>query len=187
MLDLSFNNIESASFEGLISLRTLRLSYNHINRMSSFNNTDLMNLETLDLAHNDLTNFTDAELDATHGSFAAMKKLKVFDIGYNKFISIDVRPISHLFHQLNGLFLQGNNITTIDDEIEKLLPDLVDLGISNNNFSCDWLDSFLESFKLDLLRKVIGAIPVDPNKVAIFGIACNENESNGDGDDVVKI
>ncbi len=111
-LDLSsnkLNRIASDTFKQLKSLKSLRLNDNQIAYIDSFAFTDsLSGLTELDLSHNYIT---DASMEFL--IFASLSKLRTLKLGYNQLSTFSDQMILNLY-SLETLDLSNNNLKTFD-------------------------------------------------------------------------
>lgn len=143
-----------------INIRHLNLSSNHLENLLEIVHASSSLLETLDLSNNFLgdlnestfetfinlkhlslkhTNMTNLKLE----TFYHQNNLEVLDISYNNLNKVDFYPFFRKFQHLLSLNLEANNLTEIDNVTRPYFPKLATLGISKNNFSCDYLMKFL--------------------------------------------
>lgn len=104
------------------------------------------------------------------------KHLQFLDISYNNLGSIDLHVMTNL-KNLQSLDMSGNNLTQLlhFESIRKIFPNLVTIGIDQNNFNCTYLAMILKSLNEN---EIVLKDPENPMKTSsnIFGIACT-NES----------
>ncbi|CAL4117218.1 unnamed protein product [Meganyctiphanes norvegica] len=126
LLDLSHNNIKDLPM-GLLkdipSLKVILLGHNHLHSfpVNIFKNQKF--LHVLDLSHN---YFREAPTKA----ILELSALKVLNLSRNRLTSIENNQIPN--EALNKLYLQSNNIQSIDDSSFKRLQRLQTLDLSDN-------------------------------------------------------
>lgn len=131
-IDNIFEIIQEASPH----LRTLDISDHILGILNASTFDKFTNLKGLYLRNDSMTN---SEFEW----FSNQSNLEVFDISYNNLNKINFDLFQQNFQHLLSLNLEGNNLVDIDGVTPSRFPKLVILGISKNNFSCDYLAKFL--------------------------------------------
>lgn len=166
-LDISYNNLENTNFT--YSSPTFKhLNYLNVAHCKIENISEIMKqldkyLTTLSISHN---NFKTLNAD----TFAKLESLTELDISYNKLLHIDFNMFECLHNlywldlssnslsdinftsvsrcmKIEYLYLQGNDLTELVDFTVARFPDLKWLDISQNQFSCDYLATFLRQIQ----------------------------------------
>lgn len=172
-VDLADNRLRKminlTRFESLIHLDLTNNSINDIG-LNSF--AAMHRLELLNLRNSGLSKIY-------FGMFSNKSKLKTLDISYNRLGYIDFRMFISMKSLMN-LRLDGNSLNKIDStDIRKIFPTLSRISISENNWSCQNLATFvnyLDGIKLDSFDST-------RNTENIKGIPCtmstnSDNESS---------
>lgn len=177
-VDLSNNQLNNNSFgmngvdwiEPIESLRTLDLSYNNLffyDVMPYQAFSGLINLETLILAHNQIT--------IDFGAFASNQFLKTLDFSYNKMTYFDLNFLMSV-SSLENLYLHGNGISyanQIDmNDIKTIFPNLKSLGISANSFSCQVLSGVIKKMLKASIKLAVEEGNFVNNRRNLHGVAC---------------
>lgn len=129
VLDLRFNNIEHATmsnFGGMPKLRVLDLSSNHLNILPTGVFTYLRSLKSLTLSNNTIS-------DLSTNLLRGLNSLRVLRLDRN---SIPIEQINDLFSdvsQLDELYLNHCNLTSISALSLDRIPQLRQLGIGGND------------------------------------------------------
>lgn len=115
------------------------LSANFIGKMSKKMFETFNNLQYLNLSHTNLSNF------GFH-TFYHLKNLRVLDLSYNRLGTVDFHLLFRNFKNLNTLNLEGNDLVQIDCVNRSNFPKLSFIGLSKNQFSCEYLARFLRQW-----------------------------------------
>ncbi|KAJ8031911.1 Insulin-like growth factor-binding protein complex acid labile subunit [Holothuria leucospilota] len=139
-LDLSYNNLAELPENLLNNLRntkrnadniTIDLSHNNLRQLSAKLFTRFHGFEYLSLSHNKLTVLPP-------GIFKNVLLVRTLDISHNQLVNLSrdlfINNISRP-HWLNTLFLQGNRLTFLDNNIFHGLPNLKSLCLFHNYLS----------------------------------------------------
>lgn len=109
------------------------------------------------------------------GIFGNNQHLITLDLSYNDLQTIDLHMFSGLNH-LTSLDLSGNDLRLIEnvDKIKMVLPALQQLGISGNNWKCQYLSTLVRSLSVQgiSVNSNENFIDVDKEK-SISGIGCH--------------
>lgn len=122
------------------SIVDLNMSENEIGELSARTFERFQNLQYLCLSHCNLSNFG-------FTTFYHQKSLRQLDISYNHLKKFNFTLFWRNFKELNRLNLEGNDLIEIDTVTRTTFPDLHFLAISKNNFSCDYLFTFLQQWR----------------------------------------
>lgn len=192
-LDLSNNNLASINFSVLSSTLSRLIEFNiancHIGNVLTVLEFLSPALESLNLAFNSLQsintrtfqrfeNLKLLNLSHTHLKqfefcmFFHQNQLKVLDLSYNRWNEVDFSLFIRKMKNLEVLNLEGNHLHTVHALTPAIFPQLHALGLSKNQFSCEYLAKFLIAWpNLNLVH--------NPTKEAhIDGIDCVLNASN---------
>lgn len=154
----SYNKISDLVFINQIMMNVLELQYNQLKDFSFV--SEMKNLVALDLSHNPLTSFNHSvfkELTklktlfleninsvtnlqfVNYETFGHLINLHTLDISFNYLSEINLNVFSLV--QLTSLFIDGNNLTEINDlpDFKMIFPKLTRIGISFNHFTCQYL------------------------------------------------
>ncbi|XP_031635436.1 chaoptin-like [Contarinia nasturtii] len=115
------------------TIRFLDLSGNFIGEWNAKMFKNLKELRYINLSNTSLS-FIDANVFENH------PKINKVDLSYNKLNAVDFAFGSN---KLNSLNLEGNDLREMDDFTKTRFPSITHLDISNNQFSCKYLETFL--------------------------------------------
>lgn len=166
-LDISYNNLEHVNIALLSSTLENLLEF-HIANSKIVINTEFIklfgpSLQVLDLSGNTLGNLNanafeklenlqDLHLDNMctpnfdFNILEPLKNLQLLNVSYDSLNNIDLSSIST---KLQELYLEGNNLTQVEHLSQSRFPKLFELAISKNQFSCDYLATFLPQIKVE--------------------------------------
>ncbi|XP_065659360.1 leucine-rich repeat-containing protein 9 isoform X2 [Hydra vulgaris] len=147
---LILNNNELEKVEGLDELKELNTLVLSHNRLSSINVTNLQNLQKFSASHNCLYEIPDFQkqkdikdvklnnnfIENLPQWFPKCKRIKVIDLGNNKFTTIESIKLLGELPFLENLNLKGNPLCSSEDyytKIKNLLPHLKLLDFKNLN------------------------------------------------------
>lgn len=130
------NEISSILQETSTKIEGLDLSSTSVGELNESAFQRFVNLKKLNLSRTNLSNFK-------FTTFYHQRNLEVLDISYNNLYKIDFYLFLRNFQNLTSLNLEGNSLTEIDDIKRTHFPKLSLLGISKNNFTCEYLTKFL--------------------------------------------
>uniref|UniRef100_A0A3P9KHR6 Leucine rich repeat containing 32 n=2 Tax=Oryzias latipes TaxID=8090 RepID=A0A3P9KHR6_ORYLA len=130
-LDISRNRIQTVteslekqthlSFE---KLRYLDMSYNNLKDIPERFFRCMTSLEILNMSHNCISSFS-----ITNES--VLQKAKVINLSYNSLQSLHFKK--NTLHYLRKLYLQGNDLKMLDQQIFQSLPNIRHLQLQENN------------------------------------------------------
>ncbi|CRK97168.1 CLUMA_CG010565, isoform A [Clunio marinus] len=160
-LNLSHNNLFNNSFgrdgidwtDGMESLKTLDLSFNHLTYqhvlpLQAF--SGLSNLINLNLRSNQIV--------IDYGAFSSNQNLQTLDLSYNKMTYFDLDYLLSL-ESLRNLYLHGNGISYADqinlDDVKTIFPELESIGLSENSFSCEVLSVIIKKMAKASIHLVV--------------------------------
>lgn len=166
-LDVSFNDLEHVNFallsstlENLLefhaagskivinsefirlfgpSLLKLDLSANTLGDLNANAFEKLENLQELRLDMIDTPNFDFAILEP-------LKNLQTLNVSYNNLNKVNLDLLST---KLQELYLEGNNLNEIEHLAQSRFPKMFEFAISKNQFSCEYLATFLPQIKIE--------------------------------------
>lgn len=118
-----------------------------------------VNLKKLNLSQTNLQNFD-------FQTFYQQRNLTNLDLSHNHLKRVDFHLFLRNFEKLSVLNLEGNNLTELDSVTRSHFPMLSLLGISRNNFTCDYLVEFL------LQWPNLKLIDNPANQIHIGGVDC---------------
>lgn len=188
--DNKITKLSNGMFEDLPGLQYLELRNNQISSIDSlaFNNPEL---HDLDLSFNkiarinadiflhapkmskvNLSHTAFAEIE--HGFLSSANKLEELDLSYCRFEAIDFNRFSTFAETLRSLYVDGNALTELSDDVRDILPKLENLGITNNNFSCSvFEEDIYPTLGTKILSRAIEKYPnQDQNGTYVHGIRC---------------
>lgn len=176
VLNVSGSKIENIS--GIIQqasmrLETLDLSYQFVGEIKASTFQRFINLKHLYLKQTNLTNFQ-------FGTFYHQRKLEILDISYNHLKRIDFYLFLRNFKNLASLDLEGNDLKEIDSITRTHFPKLSILAISRNDFTCEYLATFL------LQWNDLTLIDNPSRQTHMGGVDCNHDNSN-DHDSITEL
>ncbi|XP_031623783.1 leucine-rich repeat-containing G-protein coupled receptor 5-like [Contarinia nasturtii] len=157
-LDLSKNNVKTLPkhiFNQNTKLIELNLAFNPIGNVKIETFANLPDLKYLNLRR---TNISSIEL----GTFSHQHKLVSLDLAENYLKQMEFNIFIPMLPDLVSLYLNGNQLTSLNGFENELFPQLTLLDIRGNNFNCTYLQHFLKSVNWDKLR-----LPVDPKSVVL--------------------
>lgn len=145
------------------SLDWLDVSGNFVDEIELTTFEHLTALKWLNLAYMNLTQFNVNVLKH-------QKNLKHLNISNNHLKEIDFTPLKS--KSLEELYLEGNDLTQVNISTEPPFTKLRQLAISRNNFSCDFLGTFVKELNLSH-SKMFGINSVGDIWNQKHGIICN--------------
>lgn len=138
--------VDISSISSMQNLKGLDLSNNPIGpsiKKNSF--AQMVNLESLELAHCDLKQLS-------VNIFSSLKKLKLLDLTGNHLDYVDSSILSHM-DNIQGLYLEGNDLVEFNfNAIKHKFNNFSELGLSNNNFDCNYLKQLIAEVKKHHIR-----------------------------------
>lgn len=167
MSSLNISNNQIAGIFGIIDrlgepLISLDVTGNFLGTLSVKIFAKFINLEELVLRNTSLTNIQ-------YGLFHHQKKLRFLDISYNYLKRIQFEAFSRSLARIELFYLDGNNLTEIDDLTPENFPNITTLGISDNNFTCEYLVNFLSKWDgIELIKDELS------NQSHVERIACDK-------------
>lgn len=117
-------------------ITTSDVSSNSIGMINAHTFEKFDNLKYLNLSRTNISNFG-------FQTFFHQRKLETLDISYNQLKVVDFTLLLRNFINLKTLNLEGNDLTEVKTLTNVYFPNLMNLGISRNRFSCDYLVKFL--------------------------------------------
>lgn len=188
------NIIRQVEIDPSIELEALELANNYISDIGNITKVD--NLQILDLSGNRLKNtikgdvfskltaltylsLRDTDATITDDLLEKNTRLMYLDISKNRIGKFDLKVLKFLVN-LEILKLDSNDLTEIIgyEDVKEFLPELSSIGLSNNMFSCSYLQKLLASLQNSLVEV---AIPLNyleylfPN---IKGLKCISDVAN---------
>lgn len=131
-LDVSKNQIHNIKFMGNLTfncLRYLDMSYNQLKSMPEEYFSSMGSLEVLNVSNNCITLFSVTDE-------ALLQRVKIINLSHNPLQTLTFGEKT--LQSLEELFLQGNDLTTLDHQIFQKLPSIKYLHLQQNNFEvCD--------------------------------------------------
>ncbi|KAJ1687970.1 hypothetical protein LUZ63_019360 [Rhynchospora breviuscula] len=130
-VDLSHNNFDGRlfnAFKNMNSIEELQLGWNNLMDMKSSDLKNLTNLKILGLTGNQLTRDITKFMEDL-----SLYRLQYLDLGWNNFYGNLSGWIGRMT-SLTNLFLDGNNLSGPIPLSIRRLTQLIDLGLSYNNF-----------------------------------------------------
>lgn len=186
------NNITSLEIDPLSKIETLQLGNNKITDISNI--TNLETLQVLDLSGNDLKSSINTETFSnltalTHlnlrntgltmpQSFSwANNQLMILDLSMNNLGNFDVHNLEYLTN-LEFLGLDSNNMSELNrfEDIKDVLPQLRHIGLSNNTFSCSYLESLIKTLAEDGVEPLMAVSDLEYVLPNVKGIKCIKDE-----------
>lgn len=122
------------------SLETLDLSSNFVGKINSTTFKKFNNLQYLNLSNTNLSNFG-------FKTFYHQNKLKVLDLSNNNLKKVNFTLLWRSFKGLNILKLEGNELSEVNSITRLNFPRLFSLGISKNQFTCEYVHTFLRQWE----------------------------------------
>lgn len=157
------NIIRQVEIDPSIKLEALELANNFISDITNI--TKVENLQVLDLSGNRLKNVIKGDIfsDLTALTYLSLKntgatitpellkentRLMYLDLTGNRIGNFDFKTLKFLTN-LEILRLDSNEMAEIIgyEDVKELLPELNTIGLSNNMFSCSYLQKLLMTFK----------------------------------------
>lgn len=141
------------------SIKTLDLSSNFMGRMNLITLGELPELEYMNMSHMNL-------YEHSFGPYFHQPKLKTLDLSYNHLDSPGF--LSSLSRtDIETIILDGNDLDSLHGLKRYLFPKLSLLGISNNNFTCEYLEVFFYYGFYD-----VRLLHTSTHKTNVRGIEC---------------
>ncbi|XP_037024759.1 chaoptin-like [Bradysia coprophila] len=121
------------------ALKFLDVTNNFVGKLNVSTFMKMENLEKLVLRNTSLSNIQ-------YGTFHYQKHLKLLDISFNNFKTLKFNAFARDLRQLESLFLDGNDLTEVDGLTTVKFPKVTLLGITKNNFTCEYLSDFMRDW-----------------------------------------
>ncbi|XP_031633862.1 leucine-rich repeat and immunoglobulin-like domain-containing nogo receptor-interacting protein 2 [Contarinia nasturtii] len=115
-----------------------------------------------------MTNANISSIEAN--AFSYQTRLVLLDLSYNKLTDVDSTLFSRKFHDLETLYLEGNQLQRIDNITSANLPKLQSIFVTKNRFSCNYLVKYVVQWKKTIQ---FGTRQSDVNVVNVRGIDCS--------------
>lgn len=133
--------VDISSITSMTQLKGLDLSNNPIGPAINANTfSQMVNLESLELGYCNLKQLPP-------NIFANLKNLKMLDVTGNHLGYFDSTILSHMSF-IEGLYLDGNDLVEFNfNAIKHKFNNFSELGLSNNNFDCNYLKQLLAEVK----------------------------------------
>ncbi|XP_031639192.1 leucine-rich repeats and immunoglobulin-like domains protein 2 [Contarinia nasturtii] len=189
VLDVSNNQISELCdniFDRFPNLADINLAMNPIKKMNDTIFTNNANLLRLNLSHTALEKIGVK-------TFSKTKKLQSLDLSAGKLKKLDFNMFLPRLPELKMFYVEGNSIKDLYGFRKQLFPNLLTLGIQNNNFNCSYLHQFLDkTIWPDLYIDIDRIYPFSTEDVNVGGIRCKKikvelvdssEQVDGDGDD----
>lgn len=147
------------------ALESLNLAFNSLQSINSRTFQRFVNLKALNLSHTHLKQFEFA-------TFFHQNQLKVLDFSFNRWSNVDFSLFIRKLTNVEILNLEGNHLSAVHGLTPAIFPRLNTLGLSENQFSCEYLAKFLIEWpNLRLVHNPTKEMHID-------GIDCILNASN---------
>lgn len=147
------------------SLESLNLAFNPLQSINTRTFQRFINLKALNLSHTHLKQFEFA-------IFFHQNQLTVLDLSYNRWNDVDFSLFIRKLQNMEVLNLEGNHLHTVNGLAPAIFPQLNTLGLSKNQFTCEYLAKLLIEWpKLNLMHNPTKETHID-------GIDCILNASN---------
>lgn len=156
--------IEPLAFDHA-ELQHLDLSSNQISELSSDVFSHAPNMNHVNLSYANIAEIKEDFLSSA-------PKLRVLDLSFCQLKTINFNHFSHFAETLRSLYVDGNGLSELHSEIREILPNLSDLGLTNNNFSCSYVSEIYPTIGAKLLSRAVGQHPVASNERNVHGIRC---------------
>lgn len=168
--NLSHNKLTSISnLTSLTSLNILDISFNAINDINLETFSNMTELEKLNLESSGI-------ITLDYGIFAHQAHLKKLDISYNHLKHINLKVLSFQL-QLTTIFVDGNDLTSLDiSDLHQMLPNLTQIGISDNRFNCSYLTSLISLLTSNGIKLQIDDDVKVKNRSNVMGLSCSNND-----------
>lgn len=118
------------------ALKFLDLTNNFVGKLTVNMFKKCNNLVELRLRNTSLTNIQ-------YGTFHHQQKLRLLDISFNNLKKINFNTFRQDLHSLVYFYLDGNNLTQMDGFAPLYFPNLNRIGITANNFTCNYLSEYM--------------------------------------------
>lgn len=129
-LNLTNNWLTSvANLSTLYKLKEIDLSFNLLESLDEAAFENMTSLRLLSLDHNRLKNI---DLEFVRHT----PSLEFLDISYNGFGAFEFKVTAPSLQELR---VEGNNLTEIDMDIKQMAPELIRIGLNDNNWNCEYL------------------------------------------------
>lgn len=147
------------------ALESLNLASNSLQSINARTFQRFINLKLLNLSHTHLQQF-----DFT--TFFHQNQLIVLDLSHNRWSEVDFSLFVRKLTNVETLNLEGNHLQTVNGLTPAIFPQLNTLGLSKNQFSCEYLAKLLMAWpNLNLVHNPTKETHID-------GIDCILNTSN---------
>lgn len=167
-LYLSYNKINSTdSLIDLEHLQIIDLSYNELTEVNGKVFQRMLNLKTLNIAHNKFTTIDLAFLKFT-------EKLTDLDISNNLLsgsFKLHVKAVA-----LSVLNISNNNYTSVQHNLRTQTPNLTSIDMNGNHYDCEDLASIILFLNLDHITPVVRSDGDFGNTNNVRGIQCYKSE-----------
>lgn len=169
-VDLANNRLtQMSNLTRFENLKHLNLRNNRIHDIGLNSFAQMHRLEVLNLQNSGLRKIY-------YGLFSHKLKLKVLDLSYNELGHIDFQMFMAMT-SLVQLQLNGNNLNEMDaDGIRRIFPALQQIGISQNDWSCQHLASIIKHLESNGIT--LNSIDIIENEENIKGIPCKSDTKN---------
>lgn len=186
------NNITILEINPLSKIETLQLGNNKITDISNI--TNLETLQVLDLSGNDLkssikedsfsnlTALTHLNLRSTGLKMSPQflwenKQLMSLDLSKNGLGNFDLNHLVYMTN-LEYLGLDSNEMSELNgfEDIKDILPQLRHIGLSNNTFSCSYLQKLIKTLAEDGVEPLMGVSDLEFILPNVKGIKCIKDE-----------
>ncbi|KAG4072601.1 hypothetical protein HA402_004690 [Bradysia odoriphaga] len=121
------------------ALKFLDVTDNFVGRLNVSTFMKMENLEKLVLRNTSLSNIQ-------YGTFHYQRNLKLLDISFNNFKTLKFNAFARDLRHLETFFLDGNGFTEVDGLTSVKFPKVTLLGITKNNFTCEYLSEFMRDW-----------------------------------------
>lgn len=168
--ELVFPGIDSVDFVLLKllspSIESLDLSFNWLTQRKSLIFQNFTNLRSLNLRQTRFQQFT-------FSTFYQLSKLETLDLSYNSLLEIDFSLFFRKLTNVVSLNLAGNNLTSINTVTQSIFPQLLELDIRDNEFTCVYLATFLK----DWPQLTLTSHPSNGPQIAGINCKIQQNDS----------
>ncbi|XP_018333744.1 leucine-rich repeat-containing protein 15-like [Agrilus planipennis] len=143
-IDLSRNYLETlnaSTFDHLVQLKYLYINSNRLKYLPPYLFKDLSMLIVLDISNNILT-------DISSGILSGLDSLTYFNVSHNQLTTFKSNNLYYLSNlvELNVAYNYISSLNT--DELTIYLPNLKEIYLHENNWTCDMLLSIFRAFRM---------------------------------------
>lgn len=184
-IDVSGNQLQTirSLFDKCENLTTVGANRNQIDSIDLNELASIPSLKFLSLSDN-LVQFVEAERKNKTKKMLPNTQLEYLNLESNDLFSSEILDQLSIFYQLKILILDSNEFKIINNlnDVRSIFPKLIEVHLSNNSLSCQWLDELKPGVdEQDAIVRTNDAEADDANRFLvkrkqIDGVACTVDE-----------